>query len=304
MKKNEWTKGFIFIIFLLAGGFLFKYLKGQNPNIKISSLSSASPAEAAKLEELEITGASPKGKGPFGDAAPGAKFSAKINTGGREWDLNFEDQSIPDESKRLICSDLNLVFGHIPRIEIDKLVTVITTQDGNILDRRIRFEGAPQTMVWNKIFYQTGYFGCLLRGASDTELFIPRLVSKAYLRAIEIVKMNEEAMIRLGKFLERMNRIATEPIEDVRGIFVFSDDNKIAEGGTAKVDPLEFAKAWGGKFYRAPSILDFMDTTGHDFSKYGVLSVKTYIIEPERFTETPPLVYTDGKWKFLMLRGE
>ena len=99
-----------------------------------------------------------------------------------------------------------------------------------------------------------------------------------------------------------MSELRERPIEDVRSLLVFADDNKSAEGGTAKVDPQEFAAVWGGKRYRAPSILDVSATAGTPIEKYGSLVATTYAVSSDKLDDLPPLVYRHGRWQFLMLR--
>jgi hypothetical protein len=218
--------------------------------------------------------------------------------GGRQWKLNFADHSLPDEVRQRIGYDLNLVFGHLPKFEIDTLPFPLEV-DGRQLDRRVRFEGEERK--WNNIL-QTDEFGCLFSGAGESELYIPRAVIAAYNKAIALEKQNKHAYQQIDQFLARMSELSERPIEDVRSLFVFADDYKSAEGGTSRVDPREFAAAWGGKRYRAPSILDVTATAGTPFEKYGSLMATTYAMSSGRVDDLPILVFNQGRWRFLLQR--
>ena len=145
-------------------------------------------------------------------------------------------------------------------------------------------------------------FGHLERGADESNLFVPKSVIAAYNEAIELERRNEAAYKQLDRMLMRMNELREKPIEDVRSLVVFADDNKSAEGGSAKVDPQEFAASWGGKLYRAPSILDVTGTAGTPLEKYGSLVATTYTMSSGKLDDLPPLVFSNGQWRFLLQR--
>ncbi|MBL9146287.1 MAG: hypothetical protein JNM99_21590 [Verrucomicrobiaceae bacterium] len=229
---------------------------------------------------------------------PPMKLTKQLVAGGRQWKLNFADQSLPEEVRQRIGYDLNLMFGHLPTFEVDVLPFPLEV-DGRQLDRRVRFEGGTNRRP--KVLMNSG-FGHLERGADESNLFVPKSVIAAYNEAIELEKRNEAAYKQLDQMLVRMNELREKPIEDVRSLFVFADDNKSAEGGSAKVDPQEFAASWGGKLYRAPSILDVTGTAGTPLEKYGSLVATTYTMSSGKLDDLPPLVFTNGQWRFLLQR--
>jgi hypothetical protein len=226
------------------------------------------------------------------------KLTKLFVAGGKQWSLNFADQSLSEAVRLRVGYDLNLIFGHLPRFEIDMLPIPLEV-DGRKLDRRVRFEGGTNRRP--KVLVNSG-FAHLAQDASETALFLPQAVTKAYIEAIELEKRNEAAYGQLDRFLSRMSELREKPIDDVRSLFVFADDNKSAEGGTAKVDPKEFAAAWGGRRYREPSILDVSATAGTAIEKYGSLVATTYTVSSDKLKDLPPLVYSNGQWKFLMQR--
>ena len=264
----------------------------------------------AKPTQASSAGKMPPTKTPTSNGAPTAqpevnpsteqprKLTKLLVAGGRQWMLNFADKSLPEEVRLRIGYDLNLVLDHLPKFEIDTLPFPLEV-NGRQLDRRVRFEGEGRK--WNNVL-QSDEFGCLFRGASEDELFVPQAVIAAYNKAIDLEKRNEAAYRQLDQFLSRMSELRERPIDDVRSLVVFGDDNKSAEGGTAKVDPQEFAAIWSGKHYRAPSILDVTTTLGSSLEKYGSLVATTYAVSSDKLDDLPPIVYHRGQWRFLMLR--
>lgn len=232
------------------------------------------------------------------NSEPLSKVASELAAGGRHWTLNFADQSLPSETRQRIGYDLNLIFGHLSRYEIDTLPFPLEV-NGRQLDRRVRFEGRGRK--WNDIL-QVAEFGCLFRGGSESELHVPKSVTDAYIKAIVMEKQNRAAYQQIDQFIARMSELSEKPIEDVRSLVVFADDNKGAEGGTSKVDPYEFAVVWGGKLYREPSILDIISTAGTPFEKYGSLVAITYAISSDRMDDLPLLVFSNGQWRFLLQR--
>lgn len=229
---------------------------------------------------------------------PKMKIANQLVAGGRQWKLNFADQSLPEEVRQRIGYDLNLIFGHLPETVIDTLPFSIEI-DGKQLDRRVRFEGNGRK--WNNVL-QSESFGCLFKEVNLEELYVPKDVITAYNKAIDIEKSNQEAYQQLDQFLERMTEIKERPIENVRELFVVADDFKSAEVDLAAIPAAGFADAWGGKLYREPSILDVKETVGTQFEKYGSLVATTYAMSKGKVDDLPPLVYSNGQWKFLLQR--
>lgn len=231
-------------------------------------------------------------------AKPHMKLANQLVAGGRQWKLNFADQALPDEVRKRICYDLSLVLGHLPGTVIDTLPLPIEV-DGRQLDRRVRFEGEGRK--WNKAL-QSDEFGCLFRGASESELYVPRAVIDAYRKAIELETQNQAAYQQLDQFLGRMTELKGRPIENVRELFVVADDFKSAEADLAAMPAAGFAEGWGGKHYREASVLDVTTAIGTPFEKYGSLVATTYAVSSGKLNDLPPLVYSNGQWRFLLQR--
>lgn len=229
------------------------------------------------------------------------KTASDFIVAGKKWELMFSDQTLPPLTRQRINYDLHLIFGHLPRVEIDTLYKPIKLSDGRELDRRVRFEGdsrcSPESL-------NADGFLCLFRGGSESEVFVPQAVSDAYVKAFELEKQHEAAFAELDRFLQRMTEIKTHPISNPRDLFVIANDNKEAEATMAAIPAAGFADAWGGKLYRSSSVLDVRVTTGtrgENFIKYGDLFAITYMVSGEKLDQLPPLVFKDGKWRFLIL---
>jgi hypothetical protein len=230
--------------------------------------------------------------------SPPQKMKDVLLAGGRQWKLSFADQSLPIKVRERIGYDLNLVLGHLPRFEVDKLPFPIETS-GRQLDRRVRFEGEGRK--WNKAL-QADAFGCLFSGSSVDELYVPDTVVEAYTKAIELEQQNQAAYQQLDQFLARMSEIKEKPVENVRGLFVVADDFKSAEADLATIPAEGFAEGWGGKRYREASILDVAQTAGTPLEKYGSLVATTYAMSEGKVDDLPPLLFSNGQWRFLLQR--
>lgn len=229
---------------------------------------------------------------------PSQKLKARLFAGGRPWGLDFADKSLPIQVRQRIGYDLNLVFSHLTEFEIDKLPFPIEV-DGKQFDRRVRFEGGTNRRP--KILVNSG-FAHLEVGAEESSLFVPKSVIDAYIKAIELEKRNQTAYQQLDQFLAQMSDIKVRPVEDVHSLFVVADNFKSAEADLASIPASEFADAWGGKRYREVSILDVAETAGTPFEKYGSLVATTYTISESKADELPPLVFSNGRWRFLLQR--
>jgi hypothetical protein len=99
-----------------------------------------------------------------------------------------------------------------------------------------------------------------------------------------------------------MSELREKPIENVRDLFVVADNFKSAEPDLAAMHAPGFAEGWGGKLYREPSILDVTETTGTPLEKYGSLVATTYAMSEGKVDDLPPLIFSNGQWRFLLQR--
>lgn len=229
------------------------------------------------------------------------KTASDFIVAGKKWELMFSDQTLTPLTRQRIKYDLNLIFGHLPRVEIDTIYKPIKLADGRELDRRVRFEGDSRR---SPELLKVDGFLCLFRGGSKSEVFVPQAVSDAYVEAFELVKQHEAAFTELDLFLQRMTEIKTHPISNPKDLFLLSNEFKNAEADFAALPVAGFAAAWGGKIYRSASVLDVCATVGtrrENFSKYGDLFAITYTVSGDKLDQLPPLVFKGGKWRFLML---
>jgi hypothetical protein len=236
------------------------------------------------------------------DESPGvdtpAKLASEVVAGGGRWKLNFADDSLPAEARQRVGYDVNLIFAHLSKFEVDVLPFPIEI-DGKRLDRRVRFEGGTNRRP--DILVNSG-FGHLESGADESSLFIPKSVIAEYSKAVDREKQNSAAYQTLDRFLARMSELKEKPVENVRDFFVLADDFKSAEADLAAVTPSGFAEGWGGKLYREPSILDVKETAGTPLEKYGSLVATTYAMSEGKVDDLPLLLFSNGQWRFLLQR--
>jgi hypothetical protein len=64
----------------------------------------------------------------------------------------------------------------------------------------------------------------------------------------------------------------------------------------------QFSENFGGYRYRQPSLLDVFDGAAWDPSLTGRLIAKVYVFDSEGVIRNsmPPLIYTDGSWRFFI----
>ncbi|MEI6607926.1 MAG: hypothetical protein WCP35_21700 [Verrucomicrobiota bacterium] len=230
---------------------------------------------------------------------PTSKMCRDLVAGGRQWKLHFADKSLLPGTQQRINYDLNLVFGHMTTFVIDRLDKSLIAENGQELDRRVRFEGGT---LRRPTALKSDDFGCLLRGGSESELYVPKSVTDAYLKSIKLEEQNKAILSQLDQFLARMSEIKERPIENIRELFVLADDIKNAEADLAAMPAASFAEGWGGKVYRSPSILDVSSTAGTPFEKYGSLLATTFAMSSGKLDDVMPLVFYHGQWRFLLQR--
>ena len=302
MKKHSiFIAVFVVLLALLAIKFIFE--KDQPSSRSAFTLMNNGLPKSQSIESE--SGVTPlRGPDNASSAEPLAKQSSGVFAGGRQWNLNFADESQPTEVRQRIGYDLNLVYGHLPKLEIDLLPKVDSMPfplelDGRKFDRRVRFEGGenrrPKSLFEND-------FGLLEQDSGESSLFVSKSVVAAYIEAIQREKQNPEAYQQLDQFLVRMNELKKRPVENVLDFFVLAENFKSAAADLAAVTPAGFAEGWGGKFYREPSILDVTETAGTPLEKYGSLVATTYAMSSGKLDDLPLLLFTNGQWRFLLQR--
>jgi len=227
----------------------------------------------------------------------------KLHAGGREWSLSISESAVPNEARIVIAKDLNLIFGHLPSTEIDKLPFPI---EGKLNDKKVRLthsvrlEGGiwrcPKALIWEHPFM------CLIDGNVETGIYVPKAITDAYLQAIERSHKYDDAYGKLRKVIEALNNIDQRPIPNVKELFLLTDENQSQAAGLAQTEDAAIASAWGPHNYREPSLLEITETSGTPFEKYGTLVAQIY--EGEKLNEFFPLIYRNGRWQILVGRGE
>ncbi len=184
---------------------------------------------------------------------------------------------------------------------IDAVNPPINLPDGRVLDRRVRFQGG--TRFRPAALKRSEDFSCLFRGGSESKIFIPKAISDAYVEALKLESQNVVAFKEIELFLQRMTELKTQPKITFKDLLVGPlVPQKLKENWT-EANASGFTEAWGGKVYRNPSILEIGPATGYleDYKQYGDLFATTYCVIGQKLQELPPLVFKDGKWRFLML---
>jgi hypothetical protein len=277
----------VFIVFFMRGGMFERENEHAVPSPTVQKLIDRSEPRRPPTDKAEES------------ENLSRKMSDSFVAGGRAWTLSFADRSLTPEIQSRIIYDFNLVFGHLSKSEVDRLDHQIKTPQGRYLDRRVRFEGGSRK--WNSIF-QGDEFGCLFKDGSETEVFVPQLVTNAYLKSIALEKTYASAFSGLDLFLTKMSRISSHPIEKIRDLFVCADDFKSVEADLDTISSKDFIEAWGRKIYRQASILDITETAGTQFEQYGPLAALTYANVSGKLEDLPPLILSNGQWRFLLQR--
>lgn len=221
------------------------------------------------------------------DDSPPAKAAVELVAGGRPWKLHFEDSSLPPAIRKRIAYDLNVVFGGSPTHEIDTLPKPIDT-GGRQLDRLVRFanDGPPPNPV-----FRTPGFGGMFGDIAESDFFIPTAVSDAYGRAIALENENQPAFRALDDFVRRLNSLKDQPDADLRDLVMVAD---AASASAAAPESLR------GRTFREPALLDVSSTTGTPLEKYGPLAATSHAATSENPEPPPPLVFHEGRWRFLL----
>lgn len=288
-------KRFIFT-FILAAMLALLCVKFMREDEQQPSTSGARAKRSTSILPLKGKSMTPPDAEPR--VAPPMKMKRVLVAGGRQWKLNFADRSLPREVQQRIGYDLNLVFGHLPETVIDTLPFPLEV-DGRQFDRRARFEGGTNRRP--EILFNSG-FEHLEKGADESELYVPKSVISAYRKAIDLEKQNQAAYQQLDQFLVRMSQLKEKPVDNVSDFFVLADDFKSAAADLAAVTPAGFAEGWGGKHYREASLLDVRETSGMPLEKYGPLVATTYAMSEGKVDDLPPIVFSNGRWRFLLQR--
>lgn len=228
--------------------------------------------------------------------------SATLHAGGREWPLSISDSAVPNEDRRVIAKDLNLVFGHLPVTVIDKLPFPIEGKlHGNSVQitHRVRLEGGPRKGP--RELMDDPFMG-LVDGKEESGIYIPKEVTDAYLQAMERSRKYNEAYDKLRQMVEALNHLEQRPIANAKELFLLTDDNQSQAAEVAQMDDAALAAAWGRYKYREPSLLEITETRGTPLEKYGLLVAQIY--SGPNLNEFFPLIYRNGRWQVLIARGE
>lgn len=231
-----------------------------------------------------------------------ARSPKRLTAGGREWELAFADTTLGERERNIISVDLNLVFGHLGEVVIDRLPEPLRAEcDGRQvnLTHRSRFEGG--TRKWPKVF-QHDQFACLIEGDADERLYVPKAITDAYRAAIARKDTHEEAYDRLDELISRLNSLKQQPIEDAKDLFVVAVDYQNAQLDISAIKDDQFAATWGRYTFRTPSILAVELTKGTLLDSYGGLMATVYLAEGDKFDETFPFVYNGSQWRMVVFR--
>lgn len=231
------------------------------------------------------------------DWLPEEKLS-HLSAGGLEAPIAFESE-ISAELQKAIIHDLNLIFGHLDSHEyLDASGAPEISINGRPEhpDRFLNFTGKGRYFpneLTGKIGFMTG-----------DKIVIPANVIEAYAEAWNRKATNEDEYSSLLEAIDRLNGLAGDPIPNPRDWFFLSSGAQAAGIEIPDVSEGDFAENFGGYRYRQPSLLDVFDGAVWDPDLAGKLIAKVYVFDSEGFIRNsmPPLIHTDGAWRFFIVQ--
>jgi hypothetical protein len=223
---------------------------------------------------------------------------SNLSAGGIEVAIAFESEVSP-EMQKVIVHDLNLIHGHLESHEyVDSYGSPELLINGSLRqpDRFLKFTGRGRyfpSELTGRIGFMTG----------DT-MILPRGVIEAYEHAWQRKTANEESYISLLGAIDRLNSLKKNLIDNPRDWFFLSRSALAAGIDIPDVSRERFAQDFGGYRYRQPSLLDVFDGANWDPDFAGKLVARVFVFDSDGVIRNsmPPLIHTDGSWRFLIGR--
>ena len=206
-------------------------------------------------------------------------------------EVQFEDEELPPAGKRVIASDLNLVYDHL---ELDQLIERPVAPGGQLV-RQISFAGKGR--YWPD---QLDEFGTIIGTESTQRLLVGPETSDHYRTAMEFTKSYSKEIKQLPKSLNNIHSLAQSSdleVSDAKSAFILNTPTARQLKDDDFVKNLHALK--GGKI-RPPSILDYRLLTLGETEYLAAETVLLYADQGSiRHAERINVAFEGGSWKLL-----
>ncbi len=215
--------------------------------------------------------------------------------------LAFADTGTNPELRQAVARDLQMVYGHLDGHEVVSAGAVppVMVKGRPITPTKlINFTGSGRYFP-KVIDGEIGYVGNI---DGREMLLITDKVIAAYREAMERRSSQPAAYSGIDHFVDELNLLATNPINDTRQMFVLDPAMANASSQLEQISPQVFAQQFGGQQYRAPSLLEVVDGAQISDRYKGRLVAKLYVQTEDGLKDhMPPIIFDQGQWKFLIV---
>jgi hypothetical protein len=212
--------------------------------------------------------------------------------------LAFADTGSDPQLRHTVANDLQLVYGHLDGHEVVSAGTVppVMVQGHAITPTKlINFTG-PGRYFPRALDGEIGYVGNV--EGRETLLINDKIVA-AYREAIERRAVHPIAYRAIDNFVDELNHLEREPLEDPNQMFV---TDPAVSREFSQVGAQAFARQFVGRKYRAPSLLEIVDGAQVNERYKGRLVAKLYTMTRDGLEDSmPPIMFDQGRWKFLIV---
>ncbi len=220
-----------------------------------------------------------------------SRTSTDLLAGGRSIPIAFAN-GVSKELKKVISSELNLIYGHLKQSEFyeGRLPTPVFNGVPVKVDKLILFRGKGRFFPYE----HDGAIGFIL----DEQIIVPDNLVLAYEEAISRMFDNQEAYASLLETLSQLNNVDALGQADLLTWFYLTDDAKDAGIKIPLMTLKNFQNAYGRYEYLKPSILNINYEEIDELRLMAKVYVK--MENGDRSSGSPPMLYQDNKWKFVI----
>jgi len=225
----------------------------------------------------------------------------KVKSANLDLPVVFEDQNISNEIMKVIIEDANLIYNHMTKYKYyphNKKKEYIVNGKKYECDRYLAMKGPHRH---SPDAYQDE-FGHLISLDKKDYLVITVKLSNAYKEAFALTQKNSKELSELYKFIDFMNNLANEKINDIPSYFYLYGSAKIDKDQLFNFDKQKFIDSYSQMRFRKPSILELFE--GHnDLPEIGIrFLAMTYVFsENGKYMNAFVFVYDEKKWKMLIV---